>query len=167
MASQTVSLDIIENFFAQKRIALVGISRNPKDLSAMLFQELQRCGYEVIPVNPHASAVLGHPCFARVQDIQPPPTAALLMTSSQVTDSVVADCAQAGIRHIWMHRAGGKGAVSAKAVAFCQEHNMQVVPGQCPFMFLPGSGGVHSLHGFFRKITGRYPRRKSNGAKAA
>jgi hypothetical protein len=35
---------------------------------------------------------------------------------------------------------------------------MEVIPGQCPFMFLPGAAGVHRFHGFIRKITGRYPR---------
>jgi hypothetical protein len=58
-----------------------------------------------------------------------------------------------------MYRAAGKGAVSPKAVAFCQERGIEVIAGECPFMFLP-SGGVHRLHGFFRKITGRYPKAK-------
>jgi predicted CoA-binding protein len=94
-----------------------------------------------------------------VQDIQPPVEAALLMTSPEATETVVSDCAEAGIRRVWMYRAGGKGAVSAKAVAFCRERGMQLVPGQCPFMFLPDAAGVHRLHGFVRKIMGRYPRR--------
>jgi predicted CoA-binding protein len=101
---------------------------------------------------------MGQPCYTRVQDIQPPVDAALLMTKPEITEEVVADCAAAGIRRVWMYRAGGKGAVSLKAVAFCQEHGIQVIPGQCPFMFLTGAAGVHKFHGFFRKITGRYPR---------
>ncbi len=48
--------------------------------------------------------------------------------------------------------------MSLKAVAFCQEHGIQVIPGQCPFMFLSGAAGVHKFHGFVRKITGRYPK---------
>jgi len=71
----------------------------------------------------------------------------------------VADCAAAGIPRVWMYRAGGRGAVCLKAVAFCEEHGIQVVPGQCPFMFLP-SGAIHRVHGFVRKITGRYPKRQ-------
>ena len=152
------SLDTIEDFLAQKRIAMIGISRNPKDFSAALFQELRQRGYDVIPVNPKVSEVMGQHCFARVQEIQPPVEAALLMTKPEVTDQVVSDCAAAGIRRVWMYRAGGKGAVSLNALVYCQEHGIQVVPGQCPFMFLPDCGGVHKLHGFVRKITGRYPK---------
>jgi len=152
------ALETIEDFLAQKRIAMIGVSRNPKDFSADLFQEFRRRGYDMVPVNPKVSEVMGQPCYARVQDIQPPVDAALLMTKPEITDEVVSDCVAAGVRRVWMYRAGGKGAVSLKAVAFCQERGIQVIPGQCPFMFLTGAAGVHKFHGFFRKITGRYPR---------
>jgi uncharacterized protein len=153
------SLDIITDFLAHKRMAMVGISRDPANLSVKLFQELTARGYEVAPVNPNLEQVGGCRCFGRVQDIEPPVEAVLLMTSPDVTETVVRDCADAGVRTIWMYRATGKGAVSSEAVKFCQEHGIRVVPGECPFMFLPGSAGVHRFHGFVRKITGRYPRR--------
>src|SRR5579859_2098969 len=150
MSAHTVTLDTIENFLSQKRLAMIGISRDPKDFTAMLFNELVRRGYEVIPVNPNASRVLDRACYARVQDIEPHVEAALLMTSPDVTESVVLDCALAGVRHIWMYGAGGKGAVSLKALSFCEEHGIHVVPGECPFMFFPNNG-FHRLHGFLRK----------------
>ena len=158
MAAQNPSLATIEDFLAQKRIAMVGISREPRNFSVLLFEELCRRGYDVVPVNPHIPNVLGHRCFARLQDIQPPVESALLMTSPTVTETVVLDCAAAGIKRVWMYRAAGDGAVSAKAVAFCQDHGMKVVPGECPFMFLPATGGIHRFHGFVRKMTGRCPR---------
>ena len=158
MIAQAVSLETIEAFLAQKRIAMIGISRERKSISVALFEELSRCGYDIVPVNPKLSSINGLRCLARVQDIDPPLSAALIMTSPEVTESVVADCFAAGIRQVWMYRAGGKGAVSPKALEFCVAKGMEVVPGQCPFMFLPGAAGVHRFHGFIRKITGRYPR---------
>lgn len=158
MARQHFSLEMIEDFLGQKRIAMVGVSRDPKHFSVALLEELCRRGYDIVPVNPNAPSINGHRSFAHVQDIQPPVKAALLMTSPEITEAVVADCFAAGISQVWMYRAGGKGAVSAKAVAFCREKGMEVIPGQCPFMFLPGAAGVHRFHGFIRKITGRYPR---------
>jgi len=159
MAAQRASLEVIEDFLDQKRIAMAGISRDPANFSVKLFEELCRRGYDVVPVNPNIAEVQGRRCFARVQDIQPPVESVLLMTSPEATEAVVNDCAKAGIRRVWMYRATGKGAVSAKAVAFCQKHGIQVVPGQCPFMFLPDAARFHRFHGFIRKITGRYPRR--------
>jgi uncharacterized protein len=158
MATKNTSLEIIEDFLAQKRIAMVGISRDAASDSGRLFEELLRRGYDVVPVNPNTAGVQGRRCFARVQDIQPPVEAALLMTTPDVTEAVVKDCAEAGIRRVWMYRGIGKGSVSERAVAFCEERGMEVVPGQCPFMFLPETAGFHRFHGFVRKIMGRYPR---------
>lgn len=160
MAQTNVSLNTIESFLAQKRIAMVGMSREPKHISSLLFEEFCRRGYEVVPVNPNAPEIMGRRCFARVQDIQPAPDAALLMTPSTVTASAARDCAEAGVKRIWMFRGGGQGSVSAEAVEFCQAHGMELVPGQCPFMYLSPVRSVHRFHRFLVKITGRYPRLK-------
>jgi uncharacterized protein len=161
MVGQSVSLQTIEDFLAQKRIAMAGISRNPASDGGRLFEELCRRGYDVVPVNPNITEVHGRRCYGRVQDIQPSVDAVLVMTKPEVTEAVVKDCAEAGVRRVWMYRGIGKGSVCAKALAFCQEHGIQVVPGECPFMFLPDTAGVHRFHGFVRKITGRYPVRAS------
>ena len=152
------SLETIEDFLAQKRIAMAGVSRDPANFSVALFDELCRRGYDVVPVNPNVAEVKGRRCFARVQDIQPPVDAALLMTAPNETEAVVNDCAEAHIQRIWMYRAAGKGAVSERAVEFCRQRGLQVIPGECPYMFLPHAAGIHRFHGFVRKITGGYPR---------
>ena len=153
------SLKDIEDFLSQKRIAIVGVSRNPASFSAKLFEEFGRRGYDVVPVNPNTSEVLGRRCFAHVQEIQPPVSAALLMTAPQVTEGVVRDCAEIGISRIWMYRAGGQGSATPEAVEFCQGRGMQVIPGECPLMFWQDAGLLHRAHGFFRKIAGHYPTR--------
>ncbi|HEV2397604.1 MAG TPA: CoA-binding protein [Candidatus Sulfotelmatobacter sp.] len=157
MATYSSSLNVIRDFLAQKRIAIVGVSRNPKDFSASLFREFVKRGYDVVPVNPKAEEVPGWRAFAHVTDIQPAVDAVLLMTSPEVTETVVPECVKAGIRRIWMYRAGGSGAVSPKAVEFCQQNGIQLIPGECPFMFFPHNG-FHSVHGFVRKITGSFPK---------
>jgi uncharacterized protein len=159
--SPHTSLEAIHEFLAQKRIAMVGVSREPRSFSVFLFQELLRCGYDPVPVNPHIPNVLGHHCFAQVQDVSPPVKAALLVTSPQVTETVIADCVRAGIRLVWMHRGIGAGSVSPKAVAFCRAHGIEVIAGECPLMFLNAGGGAHRIHGFLRKITGRYPKART------
>lgn len=157
MAAYSSSLNVIQEFLSQKRIAMVGVSRNPKDFSASLFREFVKRGYDVVPVNPKAEEVLGRRAFARVGDVQPAVDAALLMTSPEVTETVVPECVKAGIRRIWLYRAGGSGAVSPKAVEVCQQNGIQVIPGECPFMFFPRNG-FHAVHGFIRKITGSFPK---------
>ena len=150
-------LELIREFLAQPRLAVVGVSQHPKDFSRTLFRELQGRGYNVIPVHPAAREIEGVACFPRVQEIQPAVENALLMTSPAVTNVVVQDCASAGIKRVWMYRAGGKGAVSAEAVAYCESHGIAVIPGECPFMFLDRGAWYHRFHGWVRKIQGAYP----------
>jgi predicted CoA-binding protein len=151
------SLAVIRDFLAQKRIAVVGISQNPKDFSRTLFRTLRQRGYEALAVNPHMSFVDDVPCFASLAKISPPVDGALLMTSPAVTDEIVQECAKLHIPRVWMHRSSGDGAVSPQAVEFCEEHGIAVVPGECPYMFLQGESWFHRIHGFIKKVSGSYP----------
>ena len=151
------SMKTIEEFLGLKRIAVVGVSHQQKDFSRVLYRDLIQRGYDAVPVNPGAAEIEGQRCFARVQDVAPPVEGALLMTSPRATDGVVRDCAAAGVKRIWMFRGAGKGAVSPDAVSFCKANNMSVIPGECPFMFLPGTF-IHCFHGLVRKMAGSYPR---------
>ena len=140
------------DFLAQQRLAVVGVSRDPKDFSRCLFRELKKRGYDLVPVNPTGGEIEGLPCAARVQDIRPPVDGALLMTRPEVSEQVVRDCVAANIPRVWLHRGIGPGAVSAAAVALCRQHGIVVVEGECPYMFLPASGFIHRTHGFFRRL---------------
>lgn len=148
----------INSFLGHHRIAMVGLSRDPKHFSRYLLKELSTRGYDVVAVNPSASEIEGSPCFANVKAIEPPVDAALVMTPPAETVSVVQDCASAGIREVWMHRGGGQGAVSQVAVALCREKGIRVVEGECPLMFLPNTQFPHRVHGFIKKLVGSFPR---------
>jgi predicted CoA-binding protein len=149
---------LIDEFLSQKRLAIVGVSHRPQDFSRALFREFRNRGYDAVPVNPAAQEIEGEPCFANVRDVQPPVSTVLLMTSPAVSETVVHDCAAAGVQRVWMYRAGGAGAVSAEAVEFCTSKGIAVIPGECPFMFLPGGAWFHRFHGWIKKIAGSYPR---------
>jgi uncharacterized protein len=151
------SMAVIEDFLAQKRIAVVGVSRDPKTFSRGLLRTLRERGYDAVAVNPELQSVDDAPCFAKLADVSPRVDGVLVMTSPAITDDVVRQCAHLGIGRVWMYRAGGKGAVSPQAVEFCEEHGIKVVPGECPYMFFRQSGWFHGLHGFIKKIAGAYP----------
>jgi uncharacterized protein len=151
------SMQQIQDFLGLKRFAFVGVSRQPKDFSRILFREFLARGYQAVPVNPDAGEIDGQPCFARLQEIQPPVDGVLFMTAPAVTDTLVRDCEGAGIKRVWMFRGAGAGAATAEAVQFCESHGIPVIPGECPFMYLPGGAWYHRFHGFVKKITGSYP----------
>ncbi len=139
-------LDTVRDFLSQQRLAIVGVSQQPRHFSRALFRAFRERSFEAIPVNPSAQEIEGTPCYSRVQDIQPPVDTVLLMTAPAVTDQIVKDCADAGIRRVWMYRR------SAAAVAFCEAHGMTVIAGECPLMYLPETGWVHRLHGWLHGV---------------
>jgi uncharacterized protein len=147
----------IDDFLAQKRLALVGVSRNPEDFSRGLFRDLRQRGYDMVPVNPGMTEVEGTRCFARLQDVTPPVDGVLVMTPAAQSERVARDCVEAGIPRVWLHRGAGTGAVSQAAVDFCQQHGMHLVAGYCPYMFLPETAFFHRLHGVVMRLTGGYP----------
>jgi predicted CoA-binding protein len=147
----------IDSFLSCRRIAVVGASRDPKDFSRTILRAFVERGYDVVPVNAAGGEVDGRPSARRVGEVTPPIEAALLMTPPSASERVVRECAEAGVKRVWMHRGAGRGAVSPEAVAFCRERGIEVVDGECPFMFLPGRGWVHGAHRFFRRLGGRLP----------
>ncbi|MBI4260837.1 MAG: CoA-binding protein [Actinobacteria bacterium] len=51
-------------FLAKRRIAVTGVSRNPKGHGAnLVYRRLRERGYDVFAVNPSAGEVEGDPCF--------------------------------------------------------------------------------------------------------
>lgn len=143
-------LDRARAFLACKRVALVGLERDERGFSRAVFKELLKRGYDVVPVNPALAEAGGRRCFARIQDIQPPVEAALLMTPAARTAGAVRDCLEAGVHTLWLHRGAGPGSASPEAFALCAGAGVKPVSDLCPFMALPGAGMLHGLHGFFR-----------------
>jgi predicted CoA-binding protein len=147
----------IEDFLSCKRLAMVGVSRDPKDFSRGLFAEFTRRGYDMVPVNPQMSEVGGTRCFARLQDVQPPVEGVVVMTTADRSEHVVHDADEAGISRVWLYRAAGAGAVSEAAVDYCQARCIHLVSGYCPYMFFPNAQLLHRFHGFCMKVVGKYP----------
>ena len=152
------SMAAIRDFLSQKRLAVVGVSRQRMEFSRTLYKQLRSCGYDVVPVNPVASELEGQKCFARVEDINPPVDGAVLMTPARVTTAAVRGCQLAGVKRVWIFGSGGKKAVDPEVLKICSENDIRLVAGECPLMFLPHSGLIHRGHGFVRKLMGSFPR---------
>lgn len=148
----------IDRFLARKRIAFIGISRKPSDFSRHVFRAFVERGYDMIPVNPKMAEVEGRPCYSRIGNITPKPEAALVMTSPGLSEQVIRECEDAGVEQVWLHRGAGSGAVSVEAVEAGRRNDMEVVAGECPFMFLCGHQFPHNVHAFIKKVTRTYPK---------
>jgi predicted CoA-binding protein len=152
------SLQDITKFLECKRVAFVGVSRDPQHFSRALLHEFLAKGYDPVPVNPQATEIDGRKCFARVSDITPPVEAALLMTGAPLpTDQAARECNQANIQNIWICKSVNDGDEHERTMDSCRLRGSAVVEGYCPFMFLPHPGLVHRIHRSLMKVVGSYP----------
>lgn len=156
--STTSVRDEITSFWASPRLAVVGVPRDPKEFGQRLYADLRKWGYDAVAVSPNLTTVGQDRAYARVQDIEAPVDAALLLTSPALNEQIVHDCADAGVKRVWFYGVSDRSNENAAAIAFCQERGIAVIPGFCPYMFLPKSPFFHKMHGWVARMTGQCPR---------
>jgi len=133
-------------FLSHKRVAVTGVSRTPGSHgSNVVYQRLKDRGYDVFPVNPNAEEIEGDPCFPDLHAIPGGVEAVVIGTRPDRARATVEECAELGIKDVWMHRSFGGGSVSDEATVYGREHGMTVIDGGCPLMFEPTSDGGHKV----------------------
>ncbi len=148
-----VSTAVIDDFLAQRHLAFVGVSHEPKEFSATVYRELKSHGYELSPVNPHAAEIDGDRCVASVAELPDGIDGAVVMVPSDASAEVVQACIDRGIPRVWLHKGAGPSSVSDDAVALCREHGVEVVDGACPMMFMDDAAWLHRVHRWGREVT--------------
>jgi predicted CoA-binding protein len=150
----------IDDFLAQKRIAVAGVSREPggKHGGNVVYQRLKERGYEVFAVNPNADTVEGDPCFRSLASIPGGVDAVVIATTPAVAASVARECKELGITRVWMHRSFGSGSVSKEAHDLCRQNGIASIAGGCPLMYGPTSDGGHRFMKFFVGLFGQLPK---------
>lgn len=101
-------METLDKIFKPQRLALVGVSPNPKSVSGKILTNLITGGYRgvVYPVNPAVEAVLGIPCFDNVKNLPRTPDLAVITSPAAQVPKLVAECGEAGILGIIIISAG-------------------------------------------------------------
>ena len=147
-------------FLASRRVAVTGVSRKPQGHGGnVVYQRLRQRGYEVFAVNPNADQVEGGPCFHDLRSIPGGVDAVVIATRPQAAEATMRECADLGIKQVWMHRAFGGGSVSPAAAAWGRERGIRVIDGGCPLMFEPAADPGHKLMRVVCTLAGKVPKR--------
>src|SRR5215470_10059645 len=133
-------------FLANKRVAVTGVSRTPKTHgSNTVYKRLRERGYDVFAVNPNADEVEGDPAYHDLRSIPGGVDAVVIGTRPERAEATIRECAELGIKHVWMHRGPDAGSVSAAATAYGRQHGITVIDGGCPLMFGPTADLGHKI----------------------
>ncbi len=148
--------EAVHDFFACERFAVAGVSRDGKQPANAIYRKLRASGRRVAATNPRTEHAEGDPCCPSLRAIPGGVDAVVVATPAAAALDVVRECADLGVRHVWLHRGMGTGSVSAEAVAFCREHGITVIPGACPMMYLApvdvAHRCMHTVLGWFGKL---------------
>jgi uncharacterized protein len=151
--------EVASEFLANKRVAVTGVSREAKGHgSNVVYKRLRDRGYEVFAVNPNADEVEGDRCYHDLRSIPDGVDAVVIGTSPAIADETMRECAELGIKHVWMHRGPGAGSVSETATEYGRERGVAVIDGGCPCMFDPTADLGHKAMRVVLSLTGNVPR---------
>lgn len=150
----------IADFLAQKRIAVAGVSNDSRHhvAATLVYRRLKKTGHDVFPVNPNLETFEGDRCYPDLKSIPDGVDGAVIVTRPELTEQIVRDCGDAGVRRVWMHESMMKGSsVSQAAVDYCRQRGISVIAGACPMMYGPHPDFGHTCMRWMMKITGRLP----------
>jgi predicted CoA-binding protein len=146
-------------FLATKRVAVTGVSRNRAGHGGnTVYQRLRQRGFEVFAVNPNAETVEGDRAYPDLKSIPGGVEAVVIGTRPETAEATMRECAELGIKHVWMHRSVGTGSVSPAATKYGRKHGITVIDGGCPLMFDPTADFGHKCMRFFFSMSGAVPK---------
>ena len=148
MSSQSA----VDQFLAQKCLALAGASRSGKKFGNTILKTLTDKAYDISPVHPEASEIDGHKCYPTVSGLPSSVVGLVLVVPPNQCEALVRQAVAAGIKNVWMQQGSG----SPEAVKLCQDNEINVVQGQCILMFAQPTG-VHKAHRWLLGLMGKLP----------
>jgi uncharacterized protein len=149
-----VARSVVDDFVAQRKLAVVGVSRKGRKFGNAAYRALREKGYQVFPVHPSAPTLEGDRCYASLRELPEAVGGVLVVVPPAQTEQVVRDAAAAGIPRLWLQQ----GAASPQAVHLARENGMKVVHGECILMFIEPVVSIHRFHRWLWRALGKLPR---------
>lgn len=128
-----MSNDSIQEFLDGNSFAVAGASTNREKYGNKVLRVYMQHGRTVYPLNPKAEKVEGLPAFPDLASLPEAVHGVSLVTPPAVTEAIVQQAIDLGIRHLWMQ----PGAESQEAIALAADHGLNVIhSGPCLLVVL-------------------------------
>ncbi|NQU85544.1 MAG: CoA-binding protein [Mariniphaga sp.] len=149
-----ITLNQIQKFLKPKKMAIAGVSRNPKKFGGNIFNEFKNKGYELYPVNPNTEEIYGEKCYKSIDDLPSDVEHLYIVTPKNETAEVVKSAVEKGIKMIWIQQ----GAETEEAIEIAGGNNIPLIYKKCIYMFAEPVNSIHKFHRFCVKAFGAYPK---------
>jgi predicted CoA-binding protein len=124
----THSDDELKKIYGLKDIAVVGISKNVEKAAHYVPKYLIEQGYNVIPVNPTITEILGRKSYSSISDVPENVDIVDVFRRSEDVPNVIVDAMKKkGIKYIWMQ----EGIYNEEAESKAKDNGFDVVYNRC------------------------------------
>ncbi|GAB4410447.1 MAG: hypothetical protein OHK0039_14840 [Bacteroidia bacterium] len=147
----------IEDFLAQKHIAIAGVSRTPGAAANAIYQKFRDNGYAVFAINPEAQQIGDITCYPNLRAVPVQLDGVFCLTPPAATEALVRECAELGIPRVWIHGSVDRSSYSEEAVRYGKSRGIRIIPAACPMMYLRPDV-VHRCMHWVMSRTGRFPK---------
>ncbi len=111
----------------EKQIALVGVSEREEKYGFKIFRDLIKSGFKVEGINPRGVSVLGRKIYKSLKELPNVPDLVITVVPHEVTERLVEECRELGIKELWMQ----PGSESALAIQKAKEYGISVAHNAC------------------------------------
>jgi len=122
-----VDADLERLLSSATTIAIVGASSDPKKASHAIMQKLQGAGYNVIPVNPRETDILGERSYPSLTDVRERVDIVDVFRRAEDTPAIADEAVAIGARALWLQ----SGIVSEDAAARASGGGLLTVMDAC------------------------------------
>ncbi len=119
--------DIARLLRESRKIAVVGLSPDPRRDSHRVAVYLRQSGYRIIPVNPRVSTVLDAPAYASLREVPDRVDVVDVFRRPEFVPGIVDDAIAAGVPAIWLQL----GVVHPEAAGRAEQAGLTVVMDRC------------------------------------
>ena len=144
----------IDDFLETKKIAIAGVSRNKKKFGNVIFRELLKNGFKVLPINPNTPKINETVCYPDVESLPKDVESLLIVTPKFSTDEILRRAIKKGIKNIWIQQSSN----TKETLKIAEEYNKEIIHDKCIFMFANPVQGVHKFHRTIHKVFGGLPK---------
>jgi len=144
----------IDRFLESRKLAIAGVSRNPKKFGNMVYKELKDRGFEIYPINPNIDQVNGDKCYHSINALPSDIGYLLVLTPKTQTLNTVREAVGKGIENIWIQQHSE----TKEVMDFLKDKPVKLVTRECIFMWLEPVKSIHKFHRTIRKFFGLLPK---------
>ena len=120
----------METFLNKKyTYALVGASSNKQKYGYKILDNMQKAGFDIIPVNPKGGVILNQKVYTDLESVTKDKKVdvVVFVVQPKVVKSVIKDVVRLGIDKVWLQ----PGSESDEVIGFCKQKNIACYHGAC------------------------------------